>query len=119
MMVLQHSHHAEQRSTCRMRSSHSLDRIDTAFDGTQLVDAEKNPNLSLDALLEDFTGRAEDVWTRESINRRRLALAGLYVSCLPWFTVCVVAVVQAIQCLRSAKPKKEAKVTHRRARSAK
>src|SRR5450759_5899847 len=37
MMVLQHGHHAEQRSTCRMRSSHSLDRIDTAFDGTQLV----------------------------------------------------------------------------------
>ena len=81
--------------------------------GRQYV--EKNPNLSLDALLEDFTGRAEDVWTRESINRRRLALAGLYVSCLPWFTVCVVAVVQAIQCLRSAKPKKAAKVTRRRA----
>jgi hypothetical protein len=65
---------------------------------------EENPNLSLDSLLQDFIGRADDIWTRDSIDRRRLTLAGLYVSCLPWFTVSVVAVVQAIQCLRSAKP---------------
>ena len=80
--------------------------------GRQYV--EKNPNLSRDALLEDFIGRPEEVWTPESINRRRLALAGLYVSCLPWFAVSAVAVVQAIQCLRSAKPKKT-QVAHRRA----
>src|ERR1035437_5395248 len=60
MMVLQHSHHAEQRSTCRMRSSHSLDRIDTAFDGTQLVadaglllPATLARHLGLKALVEE------------------------------------------------------------------
>jgi len=68
--------------------------------------AEKNPDLALDLLLGDFLGRAEDIWTRESINRRRLILAGIYVSCLPLFTVCLVAVIQAIQCLKSAKARK-------------
>jgi hypothetical protein len=61
MMVLRHSHHAEQRSTCRMRSSHSLDRIDTAFDGTQLVadaglllPATLAAHLGLKALVEEY-----------------------------------------------------------------
>ena len=67
---------------------------------------QTNPNLSPDALLEDFVGRSEDVWTRDSINRHRLILAGFYVSCLPWFTVSVVAVVQAIRCVRSSAEKK-------------
>ena len=71
--------------------------------------AQKNPNLSVDNLLEDHTGKVELVWTRESINRRRLALAGLYVSCLPLFTMAVVAVVQAIQCLQSTRPPKSKK----------
>src|ERR1035437_8722268 len=37
MMALRYTHRPKQRSTCWMRSSHSLDRLDVAFDGTQLV----------------------------------------------------------------------------------
>ena len=73
--------------------------------------SEKNPKVGGEGLLDNFAGRAEDIWTRESINRRRLVLAATYVSCLPLFTVCLIAVIQAAQCgvslprRRKAKPK--------------
>jgi len=59
---------------------------------------EKHPKISTEDLIFDFAGKTTDIWTRESINRRRLVLAATYVSCLPLFTVCLIAVVQAIQC---------------------
>jgi hypothetical protein len=46
----------------------------------------------------DFAGETEAIWTRDSINHRRLILAASYVSCLPLFTICLIAVVQAIAC---------------------
>ena len=61
---------------------------------------EKNPDVSRDDLIWQFDGVTENIWTRESINRRRLILAATYVSCLPLFTICLIAVVQAIQCGR-------------------
>ncbi len=57
-----------------------------------------NPKLSRDELISDFTGVTENIWTRDSINRRRLLLAAAYVSCLPLFTICLIAVVQAVHC---------------------
>ena len=60
---------------------------------------QKNPKISCDELIFDFAGATEDIWTRESINHRRLLLAATYVSCLPLFTICLIAVVQAIQCV--------------------
>ncbi len=57
-----------------------------------------NPDVSRDALIDDFTGVTENIWTRESINQRRLILAATYVGCLPLFTICLMSVVQAIQC---------------------
>ena len=66
--------------------------------------AEQNPDLSRDELLKHHTGLAEDFWTRESINRRRLFLAAAYIVCLPFFTVCLIAIVQAIRCIT---PKRE------------
>lgn len=60
---------------------------------------ERNPNLPLTTLLEDFLGRAEDIWTRSSINQRRMVLAGVYVSCLPLLVLSLIAVVQALHCL--------------------
>jgi len=67
---------------------------------------KKNPELSRDELLDDFPGgKIEDLWTRDSINRHRLILAATYVSCLPLFTICLMAIVQAIQCA-SQKPKR-------------
>ncbi len=59
---------------------------------------KKNPGISGDDLIFDFAGVTEDIWTRESIDRRRLLLAATYVSCLPLFTLCLISVVQASQC---------------------
>lgn len=63
-----------------------------------LAYAQKNPMISCDELIFDFAGATEQIWTRESINRRRLILAATYVSCLPLFTICLISVVQAIEC---------------------
>jgi hypothetical protein len=59
---------------------------------------QANPDLSRDQLIMDVAGATEAIWTGESINRRRLILAATYVCCLPLFTLCLIAVVQAIQC---------------------
>ena len=67
---------------------------------------EKNPTLSRDDLISDFAGQTENIWTRDSIDQRRLILAGTYVSCLPLFTICLIAVVQAAQ---SGRPKTKSK----------
>ena len=68
---------------------------------------EKNPKISCDDLVADFPGKPEDIWTRDSINRRRLILAATYVSCLPLFTICLIAVVQAVQGGRTARRRAE------------
>ena len=62
------------------------------------ADTLRNPGISCDELIMDFAGKTEDVWTRNSINHRRLILAATYISCLPLFTICLIAVVQAVAC---------------------
>jgi hypothetical protein len=76
--------------------------------GTELTPAgraylDKHPDMPLNRLLEDFVGRPEDIWTRRSINQRRTTVAAVYVSCLPLFTVSVIAVVQALRCLKAVR----------------
>ena len=58
----------------------------------------ENAGISTDQLIHDFTGKTEDIWQRNTIDRRRLLLAAAYVSCVPAFTICLIAIVQAIQC---------------------
>lgn len=72
--------------------------IGSVYTAQGLSYTQKNPKISCDELIFDFAGVTENIWTRESINRRRLILAATYVSCLPLFTICLIAVVQAIQC---------------------
>ena len=57
-----------------------------------------NPGISVEDLVLDFAGRTDAIWTADSINRRRLVLAGIYAGCLPLFTICLIAVVQAVGC---------------------
>ena len=83
--------------------------IGSVFTPHGLSYRQKNPEISYDELVGDFAGRTDEIWTRESINRHGLILAATYVSCLPLFTICLIAVVQAIQCSgrmtkRGAKP---------------
>ena len=62
-----------------------------------------NPGSTCTGLLEDFAGETEDIWTKDSINKSRYILAGLYILNLPLFTICLIAVVQALACSQ-AKP---------------
>ena len=63
----------------------------------------ENPNSTCTGLLEDFAGEAEEIWTKDSINKSRYILAGIYILNLPFFTICIIAVVQALSCSQ-AKP---------------
>jgi len=84
----------------------------SAYTPQGLSYTEKNPAVSRDDLIFDFAGKTEDIWTRDSINRRRLILAATYVSCLPLFAICVIAVVQSVQC-GGVERKKRPKPQHR------
>jgi len=67
---------------------------------------EKDPDISLDNLIFDFGGEIENIWTHKSISRRRLILAATFEACLPLFTICLMSVVQAIQCGARTKRRK-------------
>lgn len=89
-----------QQLTLAWTTQYAGDRIVIGSDYTPqgIAYTKQNPNLSTEDLVFDFAGRTSDIWTRESINHRRVTLAAIYVSCLPLFTICLIAVVQAIQC---------------------
>ena len=61
------------------------------------------PEATCESLLEDFAGKAEDIWTKDSINNSRYILALTFIGCLPLFTVCIIAVVQMLSCLNEDK----------------
>lgn len=61
----------------------------------------EDPTSNCTSLLEDFAGQVEDIWTKDSINNSRYILAGVYILNLPLFTVCIIAVVQALYCSQS------------------
>jgi hypothetical protein len=67
---------------------------------------EQNPRFPPARLIEDFAGQVEKIWTRESIQQRRLLLAMMYVLAMPLFTLCIMSIVQAIQCAVAKRPSK-------------
>ena len=97
-----------QQLTLAWTGNYSGERvvIGSAYTAQGVSFCEKNPKISCDELIYHFAGETENIWTRDSINRRRLLLAATYVSCLPLFTICLMAVVQAIQCGGGAARKK-------------
>jgi Zn-dependent protease with chaperone function len=72
---------------------------------------DENPKISGNDLLANFAGATENIWTRESINNRRLVLAATYISCLPLFTICLIAVVQAIQCGSTLRKRRKSSIS--------
>ena len=57
-----------------------------------------NPTLTPSDLIMHYGGSADKIWTIESINQRRIIIAGIYVITMPLFTVCIITLLQAIQC---------------------
>jgi uncharacterized BrkB/YihY/UPF0761 family membrane protein len=58
----------------------------------------ENPTLTRSDLVMHYGGSVDKIWTIESINQRRFILAGVYVLTMPIFTICIIALLQAIQC---------------------
>jgi hypothetical protein len=88
-----------QQLTLAWTANYAGDKVVVGAEFTKQgrVYAEENPKISTDELVFDFKGKTGDVWTQQSIDRRRLILAATYVICLPLFTICLIAVVQATQ----------------------
>jgi len=80
--------------TCRYNGKSVIIGTTYTIQGKYYVD--RNPGISCEDLLEDFAGKPEDIWTRESINRHRIILAGTYISCVPLIAICIIGVVQAL-----------------------
>jgi hypothetical protein len=73
----------------------------TLIIGTSLTDqgryyVRQNPGISCEDLLMDFAGKVEDIWTKESINRCRILLAGIYINLIPIFAMSMISVIQVI-----------------------
>jgi predicted membrane channel-forming protein YqfA (hemolysin III family) len=76
--------------------------------GTELTELGKdyetaNKGVSTETRVEDFAGRVDTIWTRESIQSRRLTLGLAYLGTLPFFTLAILSVVQALNCAKKRK----------------
>ncbi len=80
--------------TCTYSSKEVV--IGNVYTEHALTYLQKYPGKSCEALLEDFVGKADDIWTQESINHERTTLAEVYLSCLPLFAMCMMAIVHAV-----------------------
>jgi hypothetical protein len=60
---------------------------------------EKHPQLSAEGLVWEFAGQVEKIWTKESLDRRRILLAGIYVLVIPLFTISVMSLGFALRCM--------------------
>jgi hypothetical protein len=59
---------------------------------------EQHPDLSPADLLFHAGGKVEQIWTRDSLEQRQFILALFYVAAMPLFTICIMGLVQALQC---------------------
>src|SRR5688500_7281765 len=50
----------------------------------------ETPNSTCSSLLDDFSGKTDDIWTQDSINTSRYILAGSYILTLPLLTICII-----------------------------
>lgn len=63
----------------------------------------KNSDISCETLLFDFAGKADNIWTAESINSSRLLLMEVYVFAVILLSICIMSVIQLISCLSKGK----------------
>ena len=56
----------------------------------------QDPGAACETVIQDFAGRVDDIWQAEGIRRRQSVLAAVYVGAVALFTICIVAVVEAI-----------------------
>jgi hypothetical protein len=66
---------------------------------------QRDPGASsCERLIQDFAWRLDDVWVAQGIHRRHSVLAALYVGAVALFTICLVAMVEAIALAERPRP---------------
>ena len=80
--------------TCK--HNNKLVVIGTEYTQQAMRFMEKHPDHSCEYLLDSAAGKVDDIWTKESIDHTRMHLAITYISCIPLFALCIIAVVQSI-----------------------
>lgn len=58
---------------------------------------EQNPDISCRQLLVDFAGGTDKIWTKDSIDRNRWILGVTYISCIPLFALCIIALLNGFR----------------------
>jgi hypothetical protein len=56
----------------------------------------QDPSAACETLIQNFAGHIEDIWLSDGIRRRQSILAAVYVGAVALFTICIVAVVEAM-----------------------
>ena len=92
----------------RWTADYSGDRVVVGSTFTQeAADYLKaHPTLTNADLINHYTGKIQKIWTRQSIDMRRILLAGIYVLTMPLFAICIISLLQAIHCATIEKPRK-------------
>ena len=76
--------------------------VGTEFTVHGLAYLGSNPGVSCSTLLQDFAGKADDIWTENSINQSRILLGTTYVVALSATSMCILALLQAIAIAKSS-----------------
>jgi hypothetical protein len=77
--------------------------VGSAFTDQGARHTAAHPEQTTSDLVFECADNTENIWTADSIRQRRLILAGLYLGNVPLFTVCLMAMVQALFCLQPSK----------------
>jgi hypothetical protein len=56
----------------------------------------------------DYPGGPQVIWTRDSILRQWIILSAIYVTCIPLFACCVIAVIQVVYCVSKGSRRRRA-----------
>lgn len=84
--------------TCPYAGTRVIVGSDTALTAHAKEYKANNPDLTCDQIVWNHAGNVEEIWTKESIETRRLILGFLYVVLLPLFAGSMISVIQAFYC---------------------
>jgi hypothetical protein len=88
--------HLTYSSTCNYRGQ--LVVMGNEYTPNGYRDVQETPGISCSELIYDFAGKTEEIWTKRSIDSARLKMAATYITCMPFFTVCIMSLVHALHC---------------------
>jgi hypothetical protein len=62
------------------------------------VKSEQRREIPDEELVMDYGGKTESIWEKDSIRRRRLIIAGVYIASLSLFAATIITLIQALYC---------------------